>query len=607
MAVPPPTDAELDTLATTYWALLGIDISVLPVSDPTAVVDQARCLTSARSTLRGEVAITEYAASTPRPTSPSSTRRRSPSGPRTEPWPSPPTPSPASRPTPPQDQPPPQDARSAAAGCCSGRRGSAPRPSAGTLLVANGPAPAADPRPAARRRRADTVRAEAIDDPTELTMAEALTLFQRGRLTPTELMEAYLDRIDRFEADLPGVQRPPTRARAAGRRRRRWAAGRRGASSCGARPWRRRTTTTPTTCSRPATARCSPTSSPTTTRPAWPGCGRPADWSSARRRWGRWRRAGRCCRAPTSRRPATPGAPTTSAYSPSGSSGGTATAVAARLATSGIGTQTGGSITSPGQAQGLTAFKPTFGRTSLYGVIPLTYTRDHTGPLARDAKDAAIMLQALAGRRPPRPPDDRHAAGARLHHRRHARVTGGAGSSCAGPPRSGSCPAGRRRRTPSRPRCGPALVDELAGIPGCRLGRRDPARRVGRAPRPLASTTGEGTNAFLPTCARTSPSSPPADRVPGRDPAQRDQLPQGHAGPVRDVQAHPGAAVLPVRPGAGAQRRRLRRHRATRCARSRSGSGPTPTTGLTVPRGAVLGGPPSPSSESSSLIAPTRR
>jgi hypothetical protein len=59
--VPPPTDAELDVLARTYWALLGIDISVPPVDDPTAVVDQTRCLSSARSTLRGEVPITEYA------------------------------------------------------------------------------------------------------------------------------------------------------------------------------------------------------------------------------------------------------------------------------------------------------------------------------------------------------------------------------------------------------------------------------------------------------------------------------------------------------------------------------------------------------------------
>jgi hypothetical protein len=61
LPVPEPTDAELDTLARTYWALLGIDISVLPVDDPDALVDQARCLASARSTLRGEVPITAFA------------------------------------------------------------------------------------------------------------------------------------------------------------------------------------------------------------------------------------------------------------------------------------------------------------------------------------------------------------------------------------------------------------------------------------------------------------------------------------------------------------------------------------------------------------------
>ncbi len=67
------------------------------------------------------------------------------------------------------------------------------------------------------------------------------------------------------------------------------------------------------------------------------------------------------------------------------------------MATSGIGTQTGGSITAPSNAQNLTGLKPTMGRVSLYGIIPLTYTRDHPGPLARDAKDAAIMLTAMAG------------------------------------------------------------------------------------------------------------------------------------------------------------------------------------------------------------------
>lgn len=90
--------------------------------------------------------------------------------------------------------------------------------------------------------------------------------------------------------------------------------------------------------------------------------------------------------------------------SPGGSSSGTATAVASRMAACGTGTQTGGSITNPSNAQGLTGIKPTMGRVSLHGILPLTYTRDHVGPLARDARDAALMLQVMAG---PDPADPR--------------------------------------------------------------------------------------------------------------------------------------------------------------------------------------------------------
>lgn len=60
MAVTPPTDPELDSLALTYWALLGIDVSVLPAEDPAAVVDLARCLASARGVLRAEADISNY-------------------------------------------------------------------------------------------------------------------------------------------------------------------------------------------------------------------------------------------------------------------------------------------------------------------------------------------------------------------------------------------------------------------------------------------------------------------------------------------------------------------------------------------------------------------
>ncbi|RZT27687.1 amidase/aspartyl-tRNA(Asn)/glutamyl-tRNA(Gln) amidotransferase subunit A [Kribbella sp. VKM Ac-2569] len=96
----------------------------------------------------------------------------------------------------------------------------------------------------------------------------------------------------------------------------------------------------------------------------------------------------------------TPNDPTTD---PGGSSSGSATAVAARLATSAVGTQTGGSITAPSNAQNLTGLKPTMGRVSLHGIVPLSYTRDHPGPLARDAMDAAIMLTAMAGEDPEDP------------------------------------------------------------------------------------------------------------------------------------------------------------------------------------------------------------
>jgi len=97
-------------------------------------------------------------------------------------------------------------------------------------------------------------------------------------------------------------------------------------------------------------------------------------------------------------------APHDASVDPGGSSSGSATAVAARLAASSTGTQTGGSITNPASRQGLTGIKPTMGRVSLHGIVPLTYTRDHAGPLARDAMDAAILLQHMAG---PDPADPR--------------------------------------------------------------------------------------------------------------------------------------------------------------------------------------------------------
>jgi len=82
---------------------------------------------------------------------------------------------------------------------------------------------------------------------------------------------------------------------------------------------------------------------------------------------------------------------------PGGSSSGTGAAVAAGLILGGLGTDTGGSIRGPASYCGITGLKPTFGRVSKEGCVPLSYSLDHIGPMARTARDCALLLQAIAG------------------------------------------------------------------------------------------------------------------------------------------------------------------------------------------------------------------
>lgn len=82
---------------------------------------------------------------------------------------------------------------------------------------------------------------------------------------------------------------------------------------------------------------------------------------------------------------------------PGGSSGGSAVAVAARLAVCATGTDTGGSIRQPAALCGITGLKPTYGRVSRYGMIAYASSLDQGGPMTRSAEDAAIMLQTMAG------------------------------------------------------------------------------------------------------------------------------------------------------------------------------------------------------------------
>lgn len=80
-----------------------------------------------------------------------------------------------------------------------------------------------------------------------------------------------------------------------------------------------------------------------------------------------------------------------------GSSSGSAAAVAAGMCLAALGTDTGGSIRVPAALCGVVGLKPTYGRVSLRGVIPLSWNLDHVGPLTRTVRDAALLLQVLAG------------------------------------------------------------------------------------------------------------------------------------------------------------------------------------------------------------------
>lgn len=91
------------------------------------------------------------------------------------------------------------------------------------------------------------------------------------------------------------------------------------------------------------------------------------------------------------------------AHIPGGSSSGSGTALAAGLCLGALGSDTGGSIRTPSSHCGVVGIKPTYGRVSRYGVVPLSWSLDHAGPMARSVEDCAILLQAIAGYDPKDP------------------------------------------------------------------------------------------------------------------------------------------------------------------------------------------------------------
>jgi aspartyl-tRNA(Asn)/glutamyl-tRNA(Gln) amidotransferase subunit A len=85
------------------------------------------------------------------------------------------------------------------------------------------------------------------------------------------------------------------------------------------------------------------------------------------------------------------------ALAPGGSSGGSSAAVAARLCPAATGTDTGGSIRQPAAFTGISGIKPTYGRCSRWGIVAFASSLDQAGAMARDVRDCAIMLEAMAG------------------------------------------------------------------------------------------------------------------------------------------------------------------------------------------------------------------
>ncbi|MCX4706664.1 amidase [Streptomyces sp. NBC_01373] len=238
------------------------------------------------------------------------------------------------------------------------------------------------------------VRQAARNDPSEATLAEAVVLMRRGKLTATELTEAYLERIERYHAVYQAYAEVTGEAALAAARKADRGQGPRGVLHgiplCVKDNYF--TDGVPTRCNSFIFEDFVPDEDATAV-------------ARLRQAGGILLGKGQMGPLATTRATTPNGTVTTvnawtpddPSIDPGGSSTGPACAVAARLASSSIGTQTGGSIVLPSNQQNLTGLKPTMGRVSLHGVIPLSFTRDHAGPLARDAMDAAIMLQVMAG------------------------------------------------------------------------------------------------------------------------------------------------------------------------------------------------------------------
>jgi aspartyl-tRNA(Asn)/glutamyl-tRNA(Gln) amidotransferase subunit A len=231
-------------------------------------------------------------------------------------------------------------------------------------------------------------------DPTELGIAEAGPLLRSGDLSPVELVEAYLQRIDRFDGQLNSFI-TLTQDSALSRARALEAELMRGA-------WRGPLHGIPI-----ALKDNIDTAGVLTSAGSELFASRtPEDDATVVTRL---EQAGAIVLGKTNMHEFAYGASSAVTYYgpvrnpwnldriPGGSSGGSAAAVTARLCAGALGTDTGGSIRMPAAYCGIVGLKPTYGLASIRGIIPLSVSLDHVGPMCRTVADAAILLQALVG------------------------------------------------------------------------------------------------------------------------------------------------------------------------------------------------------------------
>ncbi|WP_280427051.1 amidase [Nocardia brasiliensis] len=243
--------------------------------------------------------------------------------------------------------------------------------------------------------------------PYELTLADASAAMQAGQLSPVELVDSILDRIEHVEPLLGAYVTVTTdRARAAARQAEREIAQRRTRRALHGIPVALKdlidVAGLPTTASsRVRAGHRAETDSAVTARLAAAGTALLGKTHTHEFAYG--------LTTPQTR----------NAWNPErvagGSSGGSAVAVAAGAATFALGTDTGGSIRVPAALNGVVGLKPTYGLISRHGVTALSWSLDHVGPITRTVADAALALTALAGPDPRDPASLSHTADYRLN------------------------------------------------------------------------------------------------------------------------------------------------------------------------------------------------